>query len=121
MQSSDSFERIIGLAGEGGGLDLFCCVTNGVARFAWDRIWQMPDADGEPQKTPGWKERDYPTISDSFDAAPGYWTWLAPSFVHADHRAAVWQIVSERLTKSRLRPGQLHDAIARWKRVCRVA
>lgn len=113
---------ILSLVGEGGGLKLYCLVTDGAIRFAWESAWQVLDEHGcEPVKTPGWKAKEYLSVADAVDGASSHWTFLAPTFVREDFRSMIWRLTSERLAESRMSPTRIEDALARWKRACHVA
>lgn len=112
-------QKILQLAGEGGGLCLYRTETNGAIRYSWDSTWQVPDESGDvPTKTPGWKPRVYESISEAVDAAPRYWIHLAPVFVTEDLRESLLQLVSARLANSHLLPSDIQDKLARWERAC---
>src|SRR4051812_18155906 len=94
-------QKIVRLAGEGGGLDLYVFETDTGMRFSWDSIWQVPDEDGkQPTKTQGWKAAEYLSLTDAVAAAPAYWIYLAPLFVREDFQALVWKHASTQLTDS---------------------
>src|SRR5436190_1690766 len=93
-------QKVVRLAGEGGGLDLYVFETEAGMRFSWDSIWQIADEDGnEPTKTLGWKAVEYLSVINALEAAPSYWIYLAPPFVHEDFRASVWGYVSEQFSE----------------------
>ncbi len=118
--SDQNNARILGLAGEGGGLDLYCVEKDGALRFTWDPIWQMLDEDGqEPRKTVGWKAKEYVSVSDAIDAAPKYWLVLMPVFVRADFRDLFWKLASARLAESGRSPEFTRRCLGRWEQACR--
>lgn len=112
-------QKVLQLAGEGGGLCLYRFENDGVTRYSWDSTWQVPDEYGNvPTKTVGWKRRMYEFVSEAIDAAPRYWIHLAPVFVSEDLRESLLQLVSVQLTNSHLLPSDIQDKLARWERVC---
>ncbi len=120
MSDQSDAQRILALAGEGGGLDLYCVEKDGTLRFVWNPIWQMPDEDGqEPRKTVGWKATAYVSVADAIDAAPKYWLFLAPVFVRADFQDLFWKLASTRLAESRRPPEFIRRCLDRWQRACR--
>jgi hypothetical protein len=119
MSDQSDARIILELAGEGGGLDLYCVEKDGTLRFAWDPIWQMPGEDGqEPTKTVGWKAKQYMSVTDAVDAAPKYWLSLMPVFVRADFRDFFWNLASARLAESGRPPEFIRRCLGRWERAC---
>ncbi len=122
MNGPPDAHLILSLVGENGGLKLYCLVTDGAIRFAWDSAWQVLDDHGrEPVKAPGWNAKECLSVADAIDGGAGFWTFLAPTFVREDFRIMIRRLASERLTKSRMSPTRIEDALVRWKRAFHVA
>jgi len=113
MNEPAKAQRIVALAGEGGGLDLYCLEKDSVIHFVWDRIWQIPgDGGEEPKRTSGWGAQEYATVPAAIAAAPGYWLYLAPVFICEELRETLWKIASARLALSKQPPDFIESCLA---------
>ena len=117
MNQAHGLQKILQLAGEGGGLTLYCMEKDGTLRYWWQSLWTIPDETGRiPTRTPDQEPKSYASIREAMDAAPRYWALLFPVFVRDDFRDLFVELVSARFATLGLPSPEIEDKLDRWKR-----
>ena len=113
-------ERVVVLAGEGGGLDLYEFSGPAGPTFSWQPVWQILDEDGnEPERNPNAAHARYSSIAEAMASAPSYWHLLAPVHIDSRYYELLHGLLLARLDLAKIDQNQRKNILFRWERLAR--